>query len=188
VITLQAGAARRIAVERPVRAQEVLAAIESLGREAMGDMRRLVGILRDGDGAADTEPQPSLARLDTLVGRLRSAGLNVAVRTDGERRPLPPAVDLSAYRIVQEALTNALRHSGAAHAEVVVCYGGAGLEVEVIDDGRGPPTNGRGVAIGHGLVGMRERVGMFGGQLEVGGRSEGGFRVRAVLPFETEQV
>lgn len=186
VITLQAGAARRIAVEQPERARDVLTAIEGLGREAMGDMRRLVGILRAGDRTAETEPQPSLARLDALVARVRSAGLDVAVRVDGEPRPLPPGVDLSAYRIIQEALTNTLRHAGAAHAEVIVRYGGTGLEIEVTDDGRGLAANGRGAAVGHGLVGMRERVGVFGGELETGTHGGGGFRVRALLPFEPQ--
>ncbi|HEY7200167.1 MAG TPA: ATP-binding protein, partial [Candidatus Dormibacteraeota bacterium] len=101
----------------------------------------------------------------------------------GEARPLPPGVDLSAYRIVQEALTNALRHAGAARADVVLRYGEAGIEVEVTDDGRGPAANGAGAAAGgHGLVGMRERVGMFGGELDAGAREGGGFRVWARLP------
>jgi signal transduction histidine kinase len=109
-----------------------------------------------------------------------SAGLAGHLRTEGEARPLPPGVDLSAYRIVQEALTNTLRHAGAGRAEVVVRYGGDAVEVEVTDDGRGLAPNGAGS--GHGLVGMRERVGMFGGELEVGPRDGGGFRVRALLP------
>jgi len=186
VIVLQAGAGRRIAAGQPERAGGVLHAIEGLGREALADMRRLVGILRtDGEAGGETEPQPSLARLGELADRVRSAGLAVDVRTEGEARPLAPGVDLSAYRIVQEALTNALRHAGAARAEVVVRYGPAGIEVEVTDDGRGPEANGAGAgsaAAGHGLVGMRERVGMFGGELEVGAGRDGGFRVRARLP------
>jgi signal transduction histidine kinase len=180
VIVLQAGAGRRIAAEQPDRARGVLGAIETLGRDALGDMRRMVGILRtDGDGQAGTEPQPSLAGLADLATRVRSAGLAVELRTEGEPRPLPPGVDLSAYRIVQEALTNALRHAGAASAHVVVRYGQSAVEVEVTDDGRGPPPAGGG---GHGLVGMRERVGMFGGELEIGAGDRGGFRVRALLP------
>jgi len=191
VIVLQAGAGRRIAPGQPERAGRVLAAIEALGREALADMRRLVGILRaDGEAGGETEPQPSLARLGELADRVRSAGLAVDVRTEGEPRPLPPGVDLSAYRIVQEALTNALRHAGAARADVVVRYGEAGIEVEVMDDGRGPAGNGGGpagngagaAAAGHGLVGMRERVAMFGGELDVGAREGGGFRVWARLP------
>jgi signal transduction histidine kinase len=179
VIVLQAGAGRRIAPEQPTRAAGVLGGIEALGREALGDMRRLVSILRTGP-EREHEPQPSLDRLPELADRVRSAGVDVDVRTEGEARPIPPGVDLSAYRIVQEALTNTLRHSGAGRAEVVVRYSGAGVEVEVTDDGRGPSANGS--HGGHGLVGMRERVGMFGGELEVGAREGGGFRVRALLP------
>jgi signal transduction histidine kinase len=187
VIVLQAGAGRRIAPDQPDRAAGVLGAIETLGREALGDMRRLVAILRtDADADGDTEPQPSLRRLPELAERVRSAGLRVDVRTEGDARPLPPGVDLSAYRIVQEALTNALRHADAARVEVVVRYGGAGVEVEVTDDGHGPPAaangSGPGPGGGHGLAGMRERVGMFGGELEVGAHVGGGFRVRALLP------
>ncbi len=191
VIVLQAGAARRIAADQPKRAASVLGSIEALGREAVGDMRRLVGILRtDGDGAAETEPQPSLSRLDTLLERVRAAGLDVRVRTEGEPRPLPPGADLTAYRIVQEALTNTLRHSGAGRADVVVRYGGAGVEIEVCDNGRGPAAGGAGdpaaaaAAGGHGLLGMRERVGLFGGRLETGAGTGGGFRVRALLPVD----
>ena len=189
VIVLQAGAARRIAAAQPERAVSVLASIEALGREAVGDMRRLVGILRtEGDQAAETEPQPSLSRLETLVERVRAAGLDVSVRTEGEPRPLPPGADLSAYRIVQEALTNTLRHAGAARAEVVLRYGDGGVEIEICDDGRGPAPGGAGrpadAGGGQGLLGMRERVGLFGGRLEAGARDGGGFRVRALLPLE----
>jgi signal transduction histidine kinase len=182
VIVLQAGAGRRLA---PDRARDVLGSIETLGRDALGDMRRMVGILRtDGDELTERAPQPSLAALTELAERVRSAGLAVDVRTEGEPRPLPPGVDLSAFRIVQEALTNALRHAGAAQARVVVRYAEDGVEVEVSDDGRGPAAGDAAGAgsNGHGLVGMRERVGLFGGQLEVGAGEGGGFRVRARLP------
>jgi signal transduction histidine kinase len=185
VITLQAGAGRRVAIDRPERGRAALAAIEQLGRESVADMRRLVGLLRSQNGA-EMEPQPSLARLEGLVERVRATGLEVAVLTEGTPSVLPPGVDLSAYRIIQEALTNTLRHASASRAEVVVRYGSTGVEVEVTDDGRGPAANGHGheVAAGHGLLGMRERVGMFGGELESGARAGGGFRVRAVLPVD----
>jgi len=179
VIVLQAGAGRRIAPQQPERAASVLGGIEALGREALGDMRRLVGMLRTGP-EREHEPQPTLEWLPELADRVRSAGLDVDLQTEGQARPLPPGVDLSAYRIVQEALTNTLRHAGAARAEVVVRYCGDGVEVEVTDDGRGPAANG--AVSGNGLTGMRERVGMFGGELEVGAREGGGFRVRAMLP------
>ena len=138
VIVLHAGAARRIAAEQPERARGALEAIEALGREAAADMRRLVGILRaPAEPAADTEPQPSLARLDTLVDRVRAAGLDVRLHIEGEARTLAPGVDLSAYRIVQEALTNTLRHAHAERADVVLRYRADGLELEVSDNGRG---------------------------------------------------
>ena len=191
VIVLQAGAARRIATAQPQRAGSVLASIEALGREAAGGLRRLVGILRtEGDEAVETEPQPSLSGLDALVLRIRAAGLDVSVRTEGEPRPPPPGADLSAYRIV-EALTNTLRHAGAVRAEVVLRYGGGGVEIEVSDNGRGPAAGGAGDAApgasgGQGLLGMRERVGLFGGRREAGPRDGGGFRVCALLPVESD--
>ncbi|HKA49790.1 MAG TPA: sensor histidine kinase [Candidatus Dormibacteraeota bacterium] len=182
VIVLHAGAARRIAAEQPERARGALEAIEALGREAAADMRRLVGILRaPAEPAADTEPQPSLARLDTLVDRVRAAGLDVRLHIEGEARTLAPGVDLSAYRIVQEALTNTLRHAHAERAEVVLRYRADGLELEVSDNGRGsvPAAGG-----GQGLIGMRERAAIFGGRVEAGPGPGAGFRVRVLLPLE----
>jgi len=182
VIVLHAGAARRIAAEQPERARGALEAIEALGREAAADMRRLVGILRaPAEPAADTEPQPSLARLDTLVDRVRAAGLDVRLHIEGEARTLAPGVDLSAYRIVQEALTNTLRHAHAERADVVLRYRADGLELEVSDNGRGsvPAAGG-----GQGLIGMRERAAIFGGRVEVGPGPGAGFRVRVLLPLE----
>jgi signal transduction histidine kinase len=184
VIVLQAGGGRRVAVEHPERAGAVLSSIEALGREALRDMRRLLGVLRADEGAAPPpEPQPSLSRLDALVERVRAAGLAVEVCTEGEPRDLPSGVDLSAYRIVQEALTNVLRHARAERARVVVRYAPAGVEVEVTDDGTAGFSGGAGG--GRGLLGMRERVSMFGGTFEAGPRPDGGFRVRAVLPMES---
>jgi len=182
VIVLHAGAARRIAADQPDRARSALQAIESLGREAAADMRRLVGILRGpSDQAAETEPQPSLARLDRLVDRVRAAGLDVRLHVEGDARTLPPGVDLSAYRIVQEALTNTLRHAHAEVADVVVRYRTERLELEVSDNGRGIVTAAAG---GHGLIGMRERAAIFGGHVEAGPRPGVGFHVRVVLPLE----
>ena len=182
VIVLHAGAARRIAAEQPERARGALEAIESLGREAAADMRRLVGILRaPAEPAADAEPQPSLARLDGLVDRVRAAGLDIRLHIEGDARLLPPGVDLSAYRIVQEALTNTLRHAHAERADVVLRYRPDGLELEVSDNGRGPVPAAAG---GQGLIGMRERAAIFGGQVEAGPRPGVGFRVRVLLPLE----
>jgi signal transduction histidine kinase len=148
-------------------------------------MRRLLGILKsedDGDGRA---PQPGLADLGQLIDAMRATGLPVEAVVEGQPRPLPLGIDLSAYRIVQEALTNSLRHGGGASARVVVRYEPDALELEVADDGPGPPDD-PGAPGGHGLIGMRERVQLFGGELEAGPRPGGGFLVRARLPTESE--
>jgi signal transduction histidine kinase len=207
VMVVQAGAARRSVAANPGQATAALTQIESTGRQALAEMRRLLGLLRDRrDGGEALAPQPSLAHLDSLVLAAREAGLPVELTVEGEPRPLPAGIDLSAYRIVQEALTNSLKHAGPAKATVRICYGGAALEVQVWDDGRGAsgpppgggepeangrPPGGRGADAegrldgeGHGLIGMRERVALFGGELEVGPRPGGGFRVAARLPLE----
>jgi signal transduction histidine kinase len=184
VMVVQAGAARRSVAANPEQATAALTQIESTGRQALAEMRRLLGLLRDRrDGGEALAPQPSLAHLDSLVLAAREAGLPVELTVEGEPRPLPAGIDLSAYRIVQEALTNSLKHAGPARATVRICYGRAALEVQVWDDGRG--ANGRVDGEGHGLIGMRERVALFGGELEVGPRPGGGFRVAARLPLES---
>jgi signal transduction histidine kinase len=180
VMTVQAGAARVLLDEDPTRARESLVAVEETGRQALGEMRRLLGILRGHEYDTRLAPQPGIADIDALVEQVRAAGLPVDVRVDGEPRPLPPGVDLAAYRVVQEALTNALKHAGAARAEVSIRYGPAALELAVTNDGR-VRRNGR---VGHGLVGMRERVALYGGDFEAGPRREGGYAVRASLPMD----
>jgi signal transduction histidine kinase len=188
VIVLQAGAARRIVAGQPERAGPAFSSIEAVGREALAEMRRLVGILRKESSApGELEPQPSLARLEELVERVRGAGLEISLREEGERPALPPGVDLSAFRIVQEALTNTLQHARASHAEVAITYGIRRLEVSVRDDGVGPAGHG-GRSGGHGLIGMRERVAMFGGELDATGPPGGGFRIRATLPIEPAET
>jgi signal transduction histidine kinase len=183
-IAVQAGAAEEIAESDPRRARQVLRTIQSTSRQALAEMRALVGVLRDDGDDVRLAPQPGLAQLDRLVAQTRAAGLDVAVHVEGQRRPLPEALDLSAFRVVQEALTNTLKHAQAAHAEVVVRYGDADLELVVTDDG----TRGNGSASmpgpGRGLVGMRERVALFHGQLDVGRAPGGGFRVHARLPID----
>jgi signal transduction histidine kinase len=180
VIVLQARGARHSLDAEPGEAREALDAIEQTATQALREMRRLLGMLRaDGEDVA-LAPQPSLSQLDTLVAHVRDAGLPVDVRVEGTPRELAPGVDLSAYRIVQEALTNALKHAGPARARVLVRYGRDALELEVADTGAGG-ANGAGT--GHGLAGMRERVAVFGGELETGPRVEGGFAVRARLPL-----
>jgi signal transduction histidine kinase len=182
VMVVQAGAERlALGDERPAT-REALLAIERIGREALAEMSRLLGILRkEGEGLA-LAPRPSLAQIDALVQAVRDAGVPVEFRVEGEQRDLPPGVDVSAYRIVQEALTNVVKHAGSARASVVVRYARRAVEVEVTDDGR-RSVNGN--AAGYGLAGMRERVELHGGTLEAGSRSEGGFAVKARLPLGT---
>ncbi len=143
-------------------------------------MRRLVGVLRSDGEEPELLPQPSLAHLDALVEQARRAGLPVTLRVVGRPLQLAPGLDISAYRIVQEALTNVLKHAGGARASVVVTYGERVLELEVADDGRGGAPNGS----GHGIAGLRERVALFSGELDAGGGDDGGFVVRARLPLE----
>ena len=178
VIVVQAQAADRVLEGEHASARESLQAIESTARTALVEMRRLLEMLRGDDEGAGFAPQPGLEQLDVLVREIREAGLAVDVRVEGERRALPAGVDLSAFRIVQEALTNTLKHAGPAHALVTVRYGPSEIEVEVIDDGSttGPAGS------GHGLLGMRERAAVVGGRVETGPRNGHGYSVRASLP------
>ena len=180
VMTVQAGAARLLLDEDPARARESLVAVEDTGRQALAEMRRLLGILRDDERQIRLAPQPGTADIGSLVEQVRAAGLPVDVVVEGQPRTLAPGVDLAAYRVVQEALTNALKHARAASAEVSIRYGRDALELSVVNDGH-VARNGRD---GHGLVGMRERVALYGGEFEAGPRSEGGYAVRATLPLE----
>jgi signal transduction histidine kinase len=183
VMVVQAGAARAVGESDPAAAADALRQIEASGRTGLAEMRRLLGILKaEGDGDGRT-PQPGLADLGELLDSMRSTGLAVEAVVEGSPRPLPPGVDLSAYRIVQEALTNALRHAGGASARVVVRYEPDALELEIADDGPGPPDGS--APGGHGLIGMRERAQLFGGEFEAGPRPGGGFIVRARLPWES---
>ena len=180
IMVVQAGAERRaIAGERPQTA-EVLGTIEQTGRAAMAEMRRLLGMLRRSDDELALAPQPSLAYVEDLVAQVREAGMPVELTVEGDPCPLPRGIDLSAYRIVQEALTNALKHAGPASARVAIRYGAGALEIEISDDGHGAEEPAP--AGGHGLIGMRERVALFGGDLAAGRRSGGGYAVRARLP------
>ena len=180
VMVVQAAAAKRIVEREPDRAEEAIVSIEGTGREALAEMRRLLGVLRRGDEDLALAPQPSLSRVDALLARTRAAGLDVALERSGDDAPLPAGVDLAAYRVVQEALANVVRHAGAEHATVRLTYDPRAVVVEVVDDGRGA-ANGGGKA-GHGLIGLRERVDLYGGDFEAGPRAEGGFGVRARLP------
>jgi signal transduction histidine kinase len=182
VMVVQAGAERLALGEERPATREALLAIERTGREALAEMSRLLGILRKEGEGLSLAPRPSLAQVDALVQTVRDAGVPVELRVEGEQAELPPGVDVSAYRIVQEALTNVVKHAGPARVSVVVRYGRRTVEVEVADDGR---RSVNGSASGYGLAGMRERVELHGGTLEVGSRSEGGFCVKAWLPLGT---
>jgi signal transduction histidine kinase len=191
VMVVQAAAARKVGASSPERADLAMATVEQTGREALVEMRRLLEVLRTDEEPAGLEPQPDLQSLEELAGSFRDAGLAVDLRIDGPPRPLPAGLALSAYRIVQEALTNALKHAGRARVQVQVRYLADALQVTVHDDGRGaaadraePPVG----EVGHGLVGMRERVAMHGGRLTAGPRSGGGFAVDARLPFDGARV
>ena len=186
VMVLQARGGRRRLDAEPEEAREAFDTIERTGQQALGEMRRLLGALRADDEALALAPQPTLSRLDALAAEVTRAGLPVELRIDGEPEELPPGVDVSAYRIVQEALTNALKHAGPARAIVRLRYAENQLEIEVADDGRGT-VNGDGHGHGHGLVGIRERVGVYGGAFAAGRRPEGGYAVRATLPFAVER-
>jgi signal transduction histidine kinase len=179
VMVVQAGAERRALDESNESTRDVLETIEHTGRGALTEMRRLLGMLRD-ENPDPLAPQPGLGDVPALVGQLREAGLPVELHVDGERRELPVGIDLSAYRIVQEALTNALKHAGDAHATVRVRYGADAIELEISDDGEG--ANNATESGGHGLVGMRERVALCGGRFHASRNATGGFTVQAVLP------
>jgi signal transduction histidine kinase len=186
VMVVTAGAARRVMKRDPDAAREAMVSIETTGRQALDEMRRLLGVLRrDDHESLARAPQPSVKHLDALVHQIADAGLPVSLEIEGAPRPLAAGLDLSAYRIVQEALTNTLKHAGPANATVRLRYGERSLELEVIDDGRGSAAARRGEDGGHGLIGMRERVTLFGGELTVGPRRGGGYEVRATLPLDT---
>jgi signal transduction histidine kinase len=180
VIVLQARGGRSLLDSEPDETRGALDTIEHTGQQALVEMRRLVGLLRASDERLELAPQPTLSQLRHLVDQVRAAGLPVELSIEGSPVAIPPGVDLSAYRIVQEALTNALKHAGPAQARVRVAYSAEALDVEVADDGAGVAGGGDG---GHGLTGMRERVSVYGGDLQVGPQPDGGYAVRVRLPY-----
>jgi signal transduction histidine kinase len=185
VMVLQVGAVRHRLPQELAEDREALDDVERAGRTALAEMRRLLGAMRrDGDGV-DLSPQPGLDRLESLADEVGRAGLPVRLHVEGEAGPLPRAVDLSAYRIVQEGLTNALKHAGASHADVTVRYETDELRLEVRDDGVGTASTD---GLGHGLVGIRERVKIYGGEMSAGAAPEGGFVLSARLPREGSQA
>jgi signal transduction histidine kinase len=180
MMVVQAGAAERVLEGSQPDVREALSAISATGRETIDEMRLLLGVLRRSDDGPALTPQPGLSDIDQLVRNVSSSGTRVELRVEGVPVPLPPGVDLSAYRIVQEALTNVIKHAGHASAEVTVRYDRDCVELEVRDDGTGQ-TAGHGG--GNGLIGMRERVAMLGGVLRAGARADGGFAIHARLPI-----
>jgi signal transduction histidine kinase len=181
VVVLQARGGRRMLNVDPDEARQAFTDIERVSTQSLEEMRRLLGMLRSHEGRATdpaASPQPGLRDLDQLVKQVRAAGLEVDITVRGERRTLPPGLDLSAYRIVQEALTNVLRHALDAHARLLLDYTAVALDVEIIDNGHPQPLP----IPGHGLIGMRERAELFGGTLHCGPRPGGGFAVLAHLP------
>jgi signal transduction histidine kinase len=171
--------ARDVLRTSPDAADDTLARVERSGEQSLAELRRILALLREPEQTAESRPQPSLAELNDLVASYRAAGLPVRLEVVGEPRPLPSGVELSVYRIVQEALTNTLKHSDPANVAVTLAFRDARLELEVVDDGK--PVLGA-VPTGQGLIGMRERVALLGGELETGQRAGGGFRVAARLP------
>jgi signal transduction histidine kinase len=183
VMGIQAGAARRVLKQQPEKANEVLSLIEVSSRQAVAELHRLLGFLRQESQTDELAPQPSLRQLDVLVNQMREAGLPVEVRIEGKQQALPPSVDLSIYRIVQEALTNTLKHAGPAKATVTIRYIDKAIELEVLDDGRGPALADDYENKGRGLIGMRERVSLHDGEFKAGKAPGTGFIVRAKFPL-----
>ncbi|GGT81439.1 two-component sensor histidine kinase [Streptomyces coeruleorubidus] len=197
VMIIQAGAARKIMKSLPEEAAEALLAVEAGGRAAMTELRHVMGLLTmadEGEGtdagadladkAAELAPQPGLGQLETLVGRVRDTGLSVDLTVTGSSRPLPPGLELAAYRVVQEALTNSVKHASGATAAVAVEYSPQRLRVEVTDTG-GRPSADAAAGSGRGLIGLRERLAVYDGTLNTGRRLTGGYRVEALIPLET---
>ena len=180
LMIIQAGAAERVLDTDKQQATQALQAIQEAGRDALLEMQRLLGVLRLDDAGGGLSPQPSLDQLDQLITQVRQAGLPIEVSLDGDIRPLSVGLDLCVYRLIQEALTNALKHNASAPTRVTVHYGTDSVDVEIIDDGHADsmPAD----TTGHGLVGMRERVALYGGRIDTGLTPSGGFAVRASLP------
>ncbi len=182
VMVLQVGAVRHRMPETDTDDRDTLKNVEQAGRTALAEMRRLLNAMRHDDDQLELLPHPGLNDLDTLVNDVRAAGLAVRLQIHGEPFALPPGLDLSAYRILQEGLTNTLKHARASQAEVEVHYGATDLRLEVRDDGRGGQSTHHG--LGHGLIGIGERVKIYGGDMSAGASRSGGFELRAWLPMD----
>jgi signal transduction histidine kinase len=178
-MTLHVSGVRRLLRADQVEERAALEAVERTGRESLAEMHRMLGVLRSAEDG-ERGPAPGLDRMPELLDAARRAGLEVQLTLGGAPRQLPPGVDLAAYRILQEAVTNVLRHAGARRVDCTVEYGRESVELHVVDDGRGTTPAG---PRGHGLAGMRERAALYGGSVEAGPRPGGGYAVRAVLPL-----
>jgi len=187
VMVIQAGGARMVMDSEPERADSSLRSVERAGRDALAEMRRLLGVLDSGDDPRALAPQPGLADIEDLVSRTRTAGLATKLQIEGAPAIVSPALDLCAYRIVQEALTNAIKHAGPARVTVCLRWTRDALELDVSDNGRGPIAV-NGASGGHGIAGMRERTSLHGGEIQAGARGNGGFAVQARLPLTPERV
>jgi len=186
LMVVQAGAAEDLLNRDPQRARQPLQTIQETGRQAVGDMQRMLGLLRGECSDRMLAPQPGTEQLGELIAHMAEAGLPVQLRIEGKSRPLPAGVELAAFRVVQEALTNILKHAGPAKASVVVRYGDDALELHVLDDGDGAaPARSADAGQGHGLIGIRERVAIYGGAVEAGPAADGGFELRARLPLDS---
>lgn len=182
-INIQSGAGLHVIDKHPEQARDALLAIKAVSKEALEDFRATLDLVRDEPGSP-RRPSPGLQELPLLTTSAQRTGLDVEVEMCGEQRRLPPSLDVTAYRIIQESLTNVMRHANASKARITVAYGPRGLDIEVVDDGCGPPPVGK--PDGHGIRGMHERAAVVGGRVTAGPRPEGGFRVHAHLPVETE--
>ena len=187
VMGIQAGGARRVLPHQPEKAQEALSLIESSSRQAVNELHRLLGFLRQGQQTDELSPQPSLQQLSALVKQMHEAGLPVEVKIEGVERPLPPGIELSAYRIIQEALTNTLKHAGAAKATVTIRYANSAVEIEIVDNGKGLTRADGQEFRGKGIMGMRERASLHGGRFEAGNIPDGGFSVSITLPVNGQE-
>ncbi len=182
-VVVQAEAARRLIDTDPVKAREALGNIETVGRESLTEMRRMLGVLRDPENGAELAPQPQISDFEALAHHASEAGVETRMAVEGDKRPVPPGVELTAYRVVQEALTNVIRHAGRpVRADVTIGYEPGSIVLDVVDNGLGAAASPATSGTGHGLTGMRERVEIYNGTLEAKPRVGGGFSVRATLP------
>ncbi|MEQ4722975.1 ATP-binding protein [Nonomuraea sp. B19D2] len=189
-MVIQAGAARKVMDTAPAQSKQAMLAVEAGGRAAMAELRHVMGLLagpeseRAGISADGLEPQPGLDQLDSLVERVRAAGVPVSIEISPPPGPLPPGVDLAVYRVVQEALTNTIKHAAGARASVTIGHRGDWLEIEITDTG-GRHTTRAGDGQGRGLIGLRERLALYGGTLQAGPQSDGGYQIKARVPWTT---